>query len=173
MLLSSIFYAKLLLLNIIEKKFMADKDFLVIKLEKHPTKDIMDDHVNGELTVIWRDWDKIISHEPKMVYVSSVFPGQVKGPHIHTKRNSYFSCIHGSVTFIVKDKNGKYHEIETNSDEPTLIHIPKNIASAHLNSGNEIAHVLTLADVSWKPNDNEMKNITFDDYDWKRWKMDK
>ena len=106
-----------------------------------------------------------------MVYVSSVFPGQVKGPHIHTKRNSYFSCIHGSVTFIVKDKNGKYHEIETNSDEPTLIHIPKNIASAHLNSGNEIAHVLTLADVSWKPNDNEMKNITFDDYDWKKWKV--
>ena len=171
MLSSSIFYAKLLLLNIIEKKFMADKDFLVIKLEKHPTKDIMDDHVNGELTVIWRDWDKIISHEPKMVYVSSVFPGQVKGPHIHTKRNSYFSCIHGSVTFIVKDQDGKYHEIEANSDEPTLIYIPKNISSAHLNSGNEIARILTLADVSWKPNDNEMKNITFNDYDWKKWKV--
>jgi len=29
---------------------------------------------------------------------------------------------------------------------------------------------LTLADVSWKPNDNEMQNITFDDYDWKRLK---
>jgi len=170
MLLSSIFYSKLLLLNIIEKKFMTNKDFLVIKLEKYSTKDIIDDHVNGSLTVIWRDWDKIIPFEPKMVYVSSVFPGQVKGPHIHTKRNSYFSCIHGSVTFIVKDKNGKYHEIEINSDEPTLIHIPKNIASAHLNSGNEIAHVLTLADVSWKPNDNEMQNITFDDYDWKRLK---
>ena len=149
---------------------MSNEDFLVIKLEKHSTKDIIDDHVNGSLTVIWRDWDKIIPFEPKMVYVSSVFPGQVKGPHIHTKRNSYFSCIHGSVTFIVKDKNDRYHEIEANSDEPTLIHIPKNISSAHLNSGNEIAHILTLADVSWKPNDNEMKNITFDDYDWKRLK---
>jgi len=30
---------------------------------------------------------------------------------------------------------------------------------------------LTLADVSWKPNDNEMKNITFNDYDWKKWKV--
>ena len=121
MLLSSIFYAKLLLLNIIEKKFMTVKDFLIIKLEKHPTQDIIDDHVNGELTVIWRDWDKIIPHEPKMVYVSSIFPNQVKGPHIHTKRNSYFSCIHGSVVFIVKDQNGKYHEIEAHSDEPTLL----------------------------------------------------
>ena len=171
MFLSSIFYAKLLLPNIIEKKFMADKDFLVIKLEKHPTKDISDNHVNGELTVIWRDWDKIISHEPKMMYISSVFPNQVKGPHIHTKRNSYFSCIHGSVIFIVKDQNGKYHEIEANSDEPTLIHIPKNIASAHLNLGNEIARILALADVSCKPNDDEMKNITFNDYDWKKWKV--
>ena len=106
-----------------------------------------------------------------MVYVSSVFPGQVKGPHIHTKRNSCFSCIHGNATFIVKEQNGKYHEIETSSDEPTLIHIPKNIASAHVNSGNETAHILTLADVSWKPNDNEMKNITFNDYDWKKWKV--
>ena len=169
--LSSIFYSKLLLLNKIEKKLVSNKDFLVIKLEKHDTKDIMDNHVNGSLTVVWRDWDKIIPCEPKMVYVSSVFPGEVKGPHIHTKRNSYFSCIHGSVTFIVKDQNGKYHEVETNSDEPTLIHIPKNIASAHVNSGNETAHILTLADVSWKPNDNEMKNITFNDYDWKKWKV--
>jgi len=26
-----------------------------------------------------------------------------------------------------------------------------------------------LADVAWKPNDNEMENNTFDDYDWKKW----
>ena len=149
---------------------MESQNFFVLDLEKHQTKDVNDSHINGELTVIWRDWDKIISHEPKMVYVSSVFPNQVKGPHIHTKRNSYFSCIHGSVVFIVKDQNGKYHEIEANSDEPTLIHVPKNIASAHLNLGNEIARILTLADISWKPNDNEMKNVTFNDYDWKKWK---
>ena len=149
---------------------MNNDEFFVHKLERHQTKDVSDSHVNGELTVVWRDWDDIIKNYPKMVYVSSINPGEIKGPHIHTKRNSYFSCIHGSVTFIVKDKNGKYHEIETNSDEPTLIHIPKNIASAHLNSGNEIARILTLADVSWKPNDNEMKNITFNDYDWKKWK---
>jgi dTDP-4-dehydrorhamnose 3,5-epimerase len=32
-------------------------DIGIIKLEKHPTKDIHDQHVNGSLTVIWRDWD--------------------------------------------------------------------------------------------------------------------
>ena len=44
------------------------------------------------------------------------------------------------------------------------------IASAHINSGNEIARILTLADISWKPNDNEMQNMTFDDYDMNKWR---
>ena len=70
---------------------MSDDDFSIIRLEKHPTKDIIDNHENGSLTVIWRDWDHLLYHEPKMVYVSSVLPGEVKGPHVHTKRNSYFS----------------------------------------------------------------------------------
>ena len=39
---------------------MAIKNTLVIKLEKHATKDIHDSHTNGDLTVIWRDWDKIL-----------------------------------------------------------------------------------------------------------------
>ena len=149
---------------------MSDDDFSVIKLEKHPTTDIVDKHENGTLTVVWRDWDKIISNDPKMVYVSSVFPGEIKGPHVHTKRNSYFSCIHGNVIFIIKDKQGTYHEIKSNPAEPTLIFVPKMIASAHINTGSEIARVLTLADISWKPNDNEMQNTTFDDYDIKKWR---
>ena len=152
---------------------MSDDDFSIIRLEKHPTKDITDNHENGSLTVIWRDWDHLLPHEPKMVYVSSVLPGEIKGPHVHTKRNSYFSCIHGSVVFIVKDKQGKYHEIKSNSDEPTLVYIPKNIASSHINLGTDVARILTLADVAWRPNDNEMENLTFDDYDWKKWKLNK
>ena len=79
-------------------------DDLSINLEKHETKNTVDQHVNGSLTVIWRDWDNIIKHEPKMVYVSSVNPGEIKGPHTHTKRNGYFVCIHGKVLFIYKIK---------------------------------------------------------------------
>ena len=57
-----------------------------INLEKHETKDVSDGHVNGSLTVVWRDWDKIIKNPINMIYVSSVNPGESKGPHIHTKR---------------------------------------------------------------------------------------
>ena len=72
--------------------------------------------------------------------------------------------------FIVKDKQGNYHEIKSNSDEPVLIHVPNMVASAHINSGNEVARILTLADIAWKPNDNEMQNVTFDDYDMNKWR---
>ena len=140
------------------------------KLEKHQTKDINDQHVNGSLTIIWRNWDEIIQKEPKMIYVTNVNPGDIKGPHLHTKRTSYFVCIRGKVVFIVKDKDGTYHEIESSEETPVLVQIPKNFASAHINLDNKVSSILALADVAWRPNDNEMKNVTFEDYDWSKWK---
>ena len=140
------------------------------KLEVHETRDVLDKHVNGSLTVVWRDWDKIITNSPKMVYVSSVNPGERKGPHIHTKRNSYFVCIHGKVVFVIKEKNGQFTEIESSDDKPVLVHVPKNCASAHVNISKNISRVLTLADLAWKLNDNEMENDVFKNYDWNKWK---
>ena len=147
-----------------------NKRDIVTTLEKHPTKDTNDGHVNGSLTVIWRDWDKIVKNEPKMVYVSSVESGEIKGPHIHTKRNSYFVCIHGKVIFVVKDEKNNYIEIESSDANPVLVHVPKNVASGHVNISNDTSKILALADLAWKPNDNEMENTSFDDYDWKKWK---
>ena len=141
-----------------------------IELETHQTKDISDGHVNGSLTVIWRDWDKILEVEPKMVYVSSVNPGEIKGPHLHTKRDSYFVCIRGKVIFVAKDEKGNYLEIESSEKKPVLIQVPKNFISAHINPTNEVSTVLTLANPAWTPNDDEMKNVTFEDYDWNKWK---
>jgi len=131
---------------------------------------VLNKHVNGSLTVIWRDYDNLIKNHPKMVYVSSVNPGEIKGPHIHTKRNSYFTCIHGKVIFILKNNDGTYTETELNSEKPMMMFVPKNIPSAHINIHDGISRILTLADVAWRPNDNEMKNIKFEDYDWNKWK---
>ena len=140
-----------------------------INLETHPTKDIKDSHVNGSLTVIWRDYDNIITNNPKMVYVSSVNPNEIKGPHTHTKRNSYFSCIHGNVIFIIKNKDGTYSEIESNPENGVMVFVPRGVPSAHINISNDVSRVLALADIAWRPNDNEMINTIFEDYDWKKW----
>jgi dTDP-4-dehydrorhamnose 3,5-epimerase len=149
---------------------MVDNEIKAIQLERHQTKDVKDQYVNGSLTVVWRDWDKILSFEPKMIYISSVNQGEIKGPHLHTKRDSYFVCIHGKVIFIVKDPTGEYHEIESSEENPILVKIPKNYPSAHINLSNHVSSILALASIAWRPNDNEMINVSFDDYEWKKWK---
>jgi len=147
------------------------ENFSVFDLEKHQTKDINDSHVNGELTVVWRNWDDLIKN-PEMVYINLVNPRQIKGPHIHKNRTSYFYCISGKMIIIVKGKDEKYHEIETDSSENKLICIPNGIAAAIMNPSEEISKILVMADIAWKPNDNEMINTTFDNYDWNKWKKE-
>lgn len=147
-----------------------DNEYQIIKLEKHDTNDINDQHLNGSLTVVWRDWDEVITNEPKMVYVSSVNPGEIKGPHLHKKRTSYFTCIHGKVIFILKTKDNSFVEIESSAENPILIKISAGTPSAHINISNDISRILTLADIAWQPNDNEMENLDFDDYNWQKWR---
>ena len=144
-------------------------NFQVHILEKHQTKSVVDSHVNGELTILWRDWDKIIN-EPKMIYLNSIEPLEIKGPHIHKNRTSYFFCIEGEIVVIVKDNNGVYHEIHASSNEPKLIEISNGTPAAILNPLKITSKVLVLANISWKPNDDEMQNVTFTEYDWNKWK---
>jgi dTDP-4-dehydrorhamnose 3,5-epimerase len=151
---------------------MGEKNFSVWDLEKHQTRDIADSHINGELTVIWRDWDNLLKNHPKMVYVNSINPGEIKGPHIHKNRTTSFFCIDGSVVLIIQDDDKKFHEMKMNSEKPVLITVPNGIAAAIVNPTGKIAKVLVLADIAWRPDDNEMKNITFDDYDWEKLKHD-
>ena len=151
---------------------MGGKNFSIWDLEKHQTKDIADSHINGELTVIWRDWDNLLKNHPKMVYVNSINPGEIKGPHIHKNRTTSFFCIDGSIVLIIQDDGKKFHEMKMNSEKPVLITVPNGIAAAIVNPTGKIAKVLVLADIAWRPDDNEMKNITFDDYDWEKLKHD-
>jgi len=147
---------------------MQKEDFLVFQLENHETKDVLDSHINGGLTVIWRNWDKIIKN-PEMIYLNSINPGEIKGPHIHKNRTSYFFCIQGKMTIVIQDRNGTYHDIEANSESSKLISVSNGISAAIINPSKNISKILVMADVAWKPNDNEMKNDLFNDYDWKKW----
>ena len=147
---------------------MQKEDFLVFQLENHETKDVLDSHINGGLTVIWRNWDKIIKN-PEMIYLNSINPGEIKGPHIHKNRTSFFFCIQGKMTIVIQDRNGTYHDIEANSESSKLISVSNGISAAIINPSKNISKILVMADVAWKPNDNEMKNDSFDDYDWKKW----
>ena len=139
-----------------------------IPLETHETRSVGGTRVNGALTVVWRDWDEIIRHPPRMVYVTSVDRGEITGPHLHLRRNSYFLCIRGRVVFVIR-QDGRYVEIESGESDPAMVYVPRNFASAHINVSEGPSSVLALADVAWRPGDNEMQNVEFGDYDWKKW----
>ena len=67
-------------------------------------------------------------------------------------------------------ENGDYVEIESSSEKPVMVIVPKNIPSAHINLSKSTSKILTLADVAWKPNDNEMRNINFNNFEWSKFK---
>ena len=149
---------------------MTESEIKTYKLEKHQTKDIKDNHVNGWLIPVWRNWDKIISVQPEMVYITSVNPGERKGPHLHVIRHSYYVCIKGKVVFVIKEDSGNYLEIESSEENPVLVEIPKNYSSAHINLSNESSIILSVVNPSWKPDNRDEHNVTYDDYDWNKWK---
>ena len=149
-----------------------DKPIYEKELERHQTKDIKDGHVNGELTVIFRDYDKIVKNQVNMIYSNMIMPGEVKGPHIHRKRTSYFVCIQGKVIFVIRNNKGEYIEIESSEEKPIMVEVPNGVASAHINPTKKISRVIALADIAWRPNDDEMINTQFDNYTWQKWKND-
>ena len=149
---------------------MGEKNFSICDLEKHQTKDIADSHINGELTVIWRDWDNLLKNHPKMVYVNSINPREIKGPHIHKNRTTSFFCIDGNIVLIIQNDDKKFQEIKMNSEKPVLITVPNGAAAAIVNPTDKITKVLVLADIAWRPNDNEMEDALFGGYNWKKWK---
>ena len=65
---------------------------------------------------------------------------------------------------------GLIYKIEVDEKKPVLICVPNGIASAHVNPTKEISKIIVLADIAWKPNDNEMVNVEFENYDWNKWK---
>lgn len=150
---------------------MTREEIRTFKLEKHPTKDIKDGRVNGFLIPVWKDWEKIIKVEPRMIYVTSINPGERKGPHLHIIRHSYFVCIKGKVVFVVKDHSGKYHEIESGEENPVLVEVPKNYSSGHINLSNEPSIILSLVNPAWRPDNRDEHDEDFDDYDWDKWKV--
>jgi dTDP-4-dehydrorhamnose 3,5-epimerase len=152
---------------------MNESGIIIHKLEKHLTHNIKNNNVNGFLIPVWRDWDKTITVQPEMVYITSISPGEIKGPHLHVIRHSYYTCIKGKVVFIAKENSGKYIEIESSPDEPVLIEIPKNHSSAHINLSDETSIIMALVNPSWKPDNKDEHNVTYDDYDWDKWKNQK
>ena len=140
----------------------------VLDLESIKTKDVRHGHQNGVFIPIWRDWDKKYEHDPKMAYVATCFPGELKGPHLHLARWSYLTVLKGKVVFIVKMNDG-FQEYVITDEKPQTIVIPCGIPQAHINIGDETAIVLNLCSPAWHPDNQDNYTADYGSYDFAKW----
>jgi dTDP-4-dehydrorhamnose 3,5-epimerase-like enzyme len=139
-----------------------------IDLESIKTKDVRHGHQNGVFIPVWRDWDKSYEKEPKMVYVTTCFPGELKGPHLHLQRWSYLTVLRGEVVFIVKTEEGFQEHVIT-ADKPQTLVIPAGTPQAHVNIGTEEAIVMNLCNPAWHPDNQDNYSADYGDYDFSKW----
>ena len=137
------------------------------------TKNVKSGEDNGSFIPIYKDLELDIG-KIRMVYMTSCLPREVKGPHIHKKRNGHLTVLKGDVLFVLEyvvDGEKIYEEVRISGSNPKLISVPANTVNAHVNIGSEEAIVLNLCTGHcWAPDDTD--NYSFDNfekYDIYRW----
>jgi dTDP-4-dehydrorhamnose 3,5-epimerase len=134
---------------------------------KYTTKDKSGD-INGFLIPIYNVNDKDIpeNYTPKQVYLTTVGIGKIKGPHLHYKRDGFFTCIKGNVRIILKI-DGKYITYFSGENHEYLsIFIPKGIPAAIQNISDEEAFLLNMPNPAWTKEMNDEFTSDFSDFNF-------
>ncbi len=109
------------------------------------------------------------------IYFSCVYPGIIKGWHLHKKMTLNYCVVKGMIRLVLYDKrdksktSGEIQEIYLGDDNYCLVIIPPMIWNGFLCIGTEIAIVANCATEPHDPNEIERidpysKQIS---YDWK------
>lgn len=105
---------------------------------------------NGEVVPIWHiDQGPPISQ----VYLTTVFPWCVKGPHLHKIRRGLFCCVYGSV-LIVTRVEGKYTTHSLKRGDPAL-EVPPGVPAAVYNPNGYEALVLNMPEPPWREEERD------------------
>jgi dTDP-4-dehydrorhamnose 3,5-epimerase len=135
--------------------------------KKFVTKD-EDGAANGFLVPLYNINEKFFAagKEPQQVYLTTVLPGKVKGPHLHFIRTGFFTCIKGNVRVILK-VDGEYKIFFSGEDhEYRSIEVPTGIPAAVECLGDEEAYMLNMPNPAWTPEMNDEHSADFSDFDY-------
>lgn len=97
------------------------------------------------------------------VYFSEIFPGVVKGWHLHTKMELNYVCILGNIKLVLLDirenspTKNNLMEIYLGEKDYKLVKIPPGVLNGFTAIGGERAIVANLASIPHDP--NEIKRI--------------
>ena len=124
--------------------------------------------INGFLVPIYNIHDGFFASgkEPQQVYMTTILPGKVKGPHLHFIRTGFFTCIKGNVRVVLKTDDG-YQEFFSGEDhEYRSIEVPTGIPAAVQCLGDEEAYLLNMPNPAWTPDMNDEHTADFSDFDF-------
>jgi dTDP-4-dehydrorhamnose 3,5-epimerase len=101
------------------------------------------------------------------IYFSEIFPGAIKGWHVHRKMELNYAVVYGNIKLVLYDarKNSptykELQEIFMGEDNYVLVKIPPHIVNGFKAIGNQKAIVANCADIPHDPDEIER----FDPFD--------
>lgn len=109
------------------------------------------------------------------IYFSCIYPGAIKGWHIHKRMTLNYAVPHGNIKFVLYDDRpdsptkGELQELFLGPDNYVLVTVPPMIWNGFKGLGTEMAIVANCASIPHDPED--IKRLDpFDPsipYDWK------
>lgn len=91
------------------------------------------------------------------IYFSTVYPGAIKGWHIHKEMILNYAVVHGAIKLVLYDDReksptkGELQEIFLGKDNYSLVKIPPLVWNGFKGMGTEMAIVANLASVTHSP----------------------
>ena len=104
-----------------------------------------------------RSDDKIYDGKFGQVLISVLYPGVIKGWHLHKKQTEYTTCIKGNIKYVaVKENSDGKREIKTmiiGEKNPMTIKMSPGVWHGYMPLSNQEAIVMHLADKPYDIND--------------------
>jgi dTDP-4-dehydrorhamnose 3,5-epimerase-like enzyme len=135
----------------------------VTTVKRKPTNG-PDGKPNGEVLPIWNCHEQ--PWRPDQVYVTTVYPGCSKGPHLHHKRHGRFFVLHGFLKIILRREcEDEYTVLYVGARDakPRIVDVPPGTIAQLVNEGSEEAKLLNMPTPAWTP--QEPDDIPVTDWD--------
>lgn len=126
-------------------------------------------------------WHMLKSTDPVFtqfgeIYFSTIYPGVIKGWHLHTKMDLNYACIVGAVKIVLFDSRsnsstyGQCEEYWLGKNNYQLLHIPHGITNAAEGLGSTMSIIANCATLPHDPQEIVRLDPATADipYDWQK-----
>jgi len=119
-----------------------------------PLRQILDER--GKIMHMMRS-DSDVFEQFGEIYFSCVYPGAIKGWHIHSKMTLNYAVPHGHIKFVLYDDRpesptkGEVQELFLGTDNYCLVTVPPMVWNGFKGYGDELAIVANCSSISHDP----------------------